>query len=111
MDNEFLSDSDEGFEDENLDNLVLRGDLRKDIFVIGKIPWKLFDNVSFQKNYRFSKGTVIEILLPVANDRLKRLDNCGLPVSPLMQLLLTLRFFATRSFQVCMFYSNIVINK
>ncbi|XP_024888320.1 putative nuclease HARBI1 isoform X2 [Temnothorax curvispinosus] len=68
MDNEFLndSDSDDGFEDENVEN---------------DIRWRL------PKRY-------------ILNEQLQRNDNRGLPISPIMQLLITLRFYATSSFQI-----------
>ncbi|XP_029672195.1 putative nuclease HARBI1, partial [Formica exsecta] len=50
--------------------------------------------------YRFSKGAVIETLLPLVDARLRRFNNRELPVSPLMQLLITVRFYATSSFQI-----------
>jgi len=110
MDNEFLlCDSDEGFESEDAENRVLLR-LTKRYIRDWVNPLEFFEDVSFRKRYRFSKGAVIEILLPIVNDRLRRLNNRGLPISPLMQLLITLRFYATSSFQVCIFCSDTIIN-
>lgn len=67
-------------------------------------PIEFFEDLPFQKRYRFIKEAVINILLPMINDQLRRLNNRGLPISPLMQLLITLRFYATSSFQVCKFF-------
>jgi len=110
MDNEFLNDSDDGFEDENPENRILWR-IPKRYIRDWENPVEFFEDIPFRKRYRFSKGAVIEILLPLVNARLRRLNNRGLPVSPLMQLLITLRFYATSSFQVCKFYSNTVVNK
>lgn len=99
MDNEFFNDSDEGFEDENVeDRILLR--LAKRYIRDWENPMEFFEDVPFRKRYRFNKGAIIEILLPLVNDKLRRFNNRGLPISPLMQLLITLRFYATSSFQI-----------
>ncbi|XP_071581600.1 putative nuclease HARBI1 [Temnothorax nylanderi] len=99
MNNEFLSDSDTGFEDENPENQILWR-LPKRYIRDWENPVEFFEDVPFRKRYRFSKGAVIEILLPLVSDQLRRLNNRGLPISPLMQLLIALRFYATSSFQI-----------
>lgn len=102
MDNEFLNDSDEGFEDEDLaDGIIVR--LAKRYIRNWENPIGFFEDIPFRKRYRFSKEAVIEILLPLVNARLRNITNRGLPISPLLQLLITLRFYATSSFQVCKF--------
>jgi hypothetical protein len=53
---------------------------------------EFYEDAPFRKRFRFSKGAVIETLLSLVNAQLRRLNNRGLPVSPLMQLLITLRF-------------------
>jgi len=98
MDNEFLN-SDEGFEDENLEDRNLWR-LAKRYIRDWENPMEFFEDVPFRQRYRFSKRTEIEILLPLVNAQLRQLNNRGLPVSPLMQLLITLPFYATSSFQV-----------
>jgi hypothetical protein len=99
MDNEFINDSDDGFEDENPENRNLWR-LVKRYIRDWENPMEFYEDVPFRKRYRFSKGAVIETLLPLVNAQLRRLNNRGLPVSPLIQLLITLRFYATSSFQV-----------
>lgn len=50
--------------------------------------------------YRFSKRTVVEILLPMVEPIFPQISRrgCGLP--PILKLLAVLRFYATGSFQV-----------
>lgn len=103
MDNDFLSESDDEFEEENI---PLRLRLVKRYIRDMENPIEFFEDVPFRKRYRFSKGSVVDILLPMVNARLRKLNNRGLPVSPLMQLLITLRFYATSSFQVCGFLTQ-----
>jgi len=98
MDNEFLN-CDEGFEDKNPEDRNLWR-LAKRYIRDWENPMEFFEDVLFRQKYRFSKGTVIEILLSLVNAQLRQLSNRGLPISPLMQLLITLRFYATSSFQV-----------
>jgi len=105
MDNEFLSNSDDESENEYLeDRYAWR--LAKRYIRDWENPIEFFDDIAF-KRYRFSKGAIIDILLPLVNWRLRRCSNRGLPFSPLMQLLITLRFYATSSFQVCIIRPNL----
>ncbi|XP_018399983.1 PREDICTED: putative nuclease HARBI1 [Cyphomyrmex costatus] len=99
MDNVFINDSDDEFEDENPEDRNLWR-LAKRYIRNWENPIEFFEDIPFRKRYRFSKRAVIEILLPLVNAQLRRLDNRGLPISPLMQLLVTLRFYATSSFQI-----------
>jgi len=101
MDNEFLNNSDDEFVNENAENYI-RWRLPKKYIRDGENPIEFYEDEPFKKRYRFNKRCVIEILLPLVYEQLKRDDNRGLPVSPIMQLLITLRFYATSSFQVCM---------
>ncbi|KYM99341.1 hypothetical protein ALC62_09926 [Cyphomyrmex costatus] len=98
MNNVFVNDSDDEFEDENPEDRNLWR-LAKRYIRNWEYPIEFFEDIPFRKRYRFSKRAVIEILLPLVNAQLRRLDNRGLPISPLMQLLVTLRFYATSSFQ------------
>lgn len=104
MDNEFLTNDDE---DENPEYLI-RWRLRKRYIRDWENLIEFFEDLPFRKRYRFTKEAVINILLPMVHDQLRRLNNRGLPVFPLMQLLITLRFYATSSFQVCKFFLNAV---
>jgi len=96
MNNEFLSNSDES-ENEYLENRHMWR-LAKRYIRDWENPIEFFDDIAFKKRYRFSKEAIIDILLPLVNWRLRRCNNRGLPFSPLMQLLITLRFYATSSF-------------
>ena len=69
-------------------------------------PMGFFSDEEFRKRFRFSKATVVTVILPLVNEDLRTPDNRGLPISPLMQLLLCLRFYATCNFQVCYRYIN-----
>lgn len=53
----------------------------------------------FQKRFRFNQDSVFYITSLIRND-LKKVDNRGLPISPEIAVLVTLRFYATASFQV-----------
>ncbi|XP_070165298.1 putative nuclease HARBI1 [Polyergus mexicanus] len=64
MDNEFLNDSDDGFEDENPENRILWR-IPKRYIRDWENPVEFFEDIPFRKRYRFSKGAVIEILLPL----------------------------------------------
>ncbi|CAK1597402.1 unnamed protein product [Parnassius mnemosyne] len=57
-------------------------------------PFKLYDE------NRFTKLTVLKVILPLIIANLKHLDNRGLPISPKLQLLIALRFYATGCFQM-----------
>ncbi|KAH9359797.1 hypothetical protein HPB48_020990 [Haemaphysalis longicornis] len=61
-------------------------------------PMEVYDDAQFLARYRFSKETVLELLsmLPLPASR----NNRGLPLPPLQQLLLALRFYGAGSFQV-----------
>src|SRR5436190_19125475 len=54
----------------------------------------------FHIRYRFSKEYVMYGLLPLVRDGLTKPDMRGLPIEPVIQLLICLRFYATSSFQV-----------
>jgi len=96
MDNDFLNDSNGVFENEN----DFRWRLSKRYIRDWENPIEFFKDITFRKRYRFSKRVVIDLLLPLINNELRRTDNRGLPISPIMQLLIILRFYATSSFQV-----------
>ena len=63
-------------------------------------PLEFYDDDDFRRRFRFGKQSVIDFLLPLVEDHLSKPNNRGLPVSPMHQLLLALRFFATASYQV-----------
>ncbi|XP_049872110.1 putative nuclease HARBI1 isoform X1 [Pectinophora gossypiella] len=53
----------------------------------------------FQKRYRFCQESVLFITSLLRSD-LEKQDNRGLPIAPEIAVLLTLRFYATASFQI-----------
>lgn len=54
---------------------------------------------SFKKRFRFCQDSVIYIT-NLIRVHLQKVDNRGLPIAPEIAVLLTLRFYATASFQV-----------
>lgn len=63
-------------------------------------PFEFFNEQEFKKRFRFSKNSVIFGILPLVEEGLAKINNRGLPISPILQLLICLRFYATASFQV-----------
>nr|CAI5854434.1 unnamed protein product [Callosobruchus analis]CAI5858474.1 unnamed protein product [Callosobruchus analis]CAI5863380.1 unnamed protein product [Callosobruchus analis] len=62
-------------------------------------PLELYNGREFKKRFRFSKDVFQNVLVPLVEERGPQ-TNRGLPVHPVIGLLLTLRFYATGSFQV-----------
>lgn len=71
-----------------------------------KNPFEM-DTVKFKKRYRFQQDSVLYITSLIKSD-LENKDNRGLPIAPEAAVLLTLRFYATASFQVSLFYQTYV---
>lgn len=63
-------------------------------------PFEYFNEEQFKKRYRFSKDVVGVYLLPKVILNLEKPTKRGLPISPQLQLLIALRFYATGCFQV-----------
>ena len=63
-------------------------------------PFEWWRDIEFLRRYRFSKDGVRYRLLPLVEDGLSKPTQRGLPIAPVLQLLLALRFYATASFQV-----------
>lgn len=62
-------------------------------------PMHFYTDQEFKKRYRFSKETVQHTILPLI-DNIQFINRRGLPFPPLMMLLISLRFYATGTFQV-----------
>ncbi|XP_066601770.1 putative nuclease HARBI1 isoform X1 [Prorops nasuta] len=62
-------------------------------------PFEAYDEQNFHIRYRFSKYSVMHGLLPLVNSSLQKFTKKGLPIDPIIQLLICLRFYATASFQ------------
>ncbi|XP_018374684.1 PREDICTED: uncharacterized protein LOC108768661 [Trachymyrmex cornetzi] len=63
-------------------------------------PFEFFNEREFKKRFRFSKDSVMFGILPLIEEGLAKINNRGLPISPVLQLLICLRFYATASFQL-----------
>lgn len=66
----------------------------------GQNPFEFFNEQEFKRRFRFSKNSVMFGILPLIEEGLAKINNRGLPISPVIQLLICLRFYATASFQV-----------
>ena len=61
-------------------------------------PFSAYSDTEFRQRYRFSKAGVRHILSHI-EDQLRPSSRRNRPVSAILQLLITFRFFATGSFQ------------
>ncbi|XP_020298875.1 putative nuclease HARBI1, partial [Pseudomyrmex gracilis] len=95
--NQFLYDDDNDNEESDEEIIVV---IRKQ-YTIRPRPdlFNEYDNVEFVRRFRFRKRTV-QMILTLIEDRIKSRTDRNHAVSPLHQLLLTLRFYATGTFQV-----------
>lgn len=67
-------------------------------------PFDFYSEIEFKKRFRFEKNSVKFGILPLIEPNLVKINNRGLPISPVFQLLICLRFYATASFQVITCY-------
>lgn len=74
--------------------------VRKRYIRDGLNPFEFYNNKEFKKRYRFNKQSILYGILPQIEEGLGKINNRGLPISPVMQVLICLRFYATASFQV-----------
>lgn len=63
-------------------------------------PFEFYSNKEFKRRFRFNKESVLHGILPKIEEGIAVINNRGLPVPPVYQLLICLRFYATSSFQV-----------
>jgi len=63
-------------------------------------PFEVYNERKFKRTFRFSKNSVTFGILPLIEEGLAKINNRGLPISPVLQLLICLRFYSTASFQV-----------
>ncbi|XP_071577363.1 putative nuclease HARBI1 [Temnothorax nylanderi] len=87
-------------EEKNDDEEILRAPKR--YIRDNQNPFEFFNEQEFKKRFRFSKDSVIFGILPLVEEGLAKINNRGLPISPILQLLICLRFYATASFQLVM---------
>ncbi|XP_045505811.1 putative nuclease HARBI1 isoform X2 [Colias croceus] len=62
-------------------------------------PFKKYSVQEFHARYRFTPDSVKNVILPLLAPDLRKPTKRGLPFAPEIMLLLTLRYFATGSFQ------------
>lgn len=75
-------------------------------------PFTAYREHEFHIRYRFSKECVMYGLLPLVRDDLTKPDMRGLPIEPVIQLLICLRFYATSSFQVSsLYYMSLILKR
>ena len=63
-------------------------------------PIDIYTDEQFSARYRFSKRIVLQNILPIVHKRHRPNDNRGLPLPPIISLVILLRFYATGNFQV-----------
>ncbi|XP_029179206.1 putative nuclease HARBI1 [Nylanderia fulva] len=91
--------SDSSSDEENDENEEI-GIIREKRYVRDAInPFTAYREHEFHIRYRFSKNSVMHGLLPLVINGLTKPDNRGLPIEPVIQLLICLRYYATSSFQ------------
>lgn len=66
----------------------------------GQNPFEFYNEWEFKRRFRFTKESVMFRILPLIEEGLAKNNNRGLPISPVLQLLICLRFYSTASFQV-----------
>ncbi|VEN50693.1 unnamed protein product [Callosobruchus maculatus] len=84
----------------NRDRMVLENEQvpRRYVRDMGN-PLEIYNEREFKKRFRFSKDVLQNVLVPLIQEREPQ-TNRDLPVHPVIGLLITLRFYATGSFQV-----------
>ncbi|KAJ4425432.1 hypothetical protein ANN_28047 [Periplaneta americana] len=60
-------------------------------------PLEMYSDQQFKRRYRFNKNTIVDILVPLIENHNTTMRS--LPISPLLKILVALRFYATASFQ------------
>lgn len=88
----------EDIEDIDNNNIALRAIKR--YIRDGQNPFEFYSELDFKKRYRFSKNSVLYGILPKIEENLLKVNNRGLPIAPVFQVLICLRFYAAASFQV-----------
>ncbi|XP_067204480.1 putative nuclease HARBI1 [Linepithema humile] len=63
-------------------------------------PFEFYSEIEFKRRFRFSKNSVLFGIFPLIEQGLAKINNRGLPISPIIQLLICLRFYSTASFQL-----------
>lgn len=63
-------------------------------------PFEYYNERHFEKRYRFDKNSVMYEILQQIEAGLTKVNRRGLPIQPVFQMLVCLRFYATASYQV-----------
>ena len=95
MDINNISDIDDTTDDEADNTPAIRRYIRD-----RQNPFEQYDDDEFKMRFRFNKESVLHGILPKIIEGVAKINNRGLPIPPQFQLLATLRYFATSSFQV-----------
>lgn len=97
------SSSDSSSDDENNEIRIIRV---KRYIRDAMNPFTAYREHEFHVRYRFSKNCVMNGLLPLVVESLTKPDMRGLPIDPVIQLLICLRFYATGNFQVIFYITS-----
>jgi hypothetical protein len=98
----FSSDEEDEDEEDEDDERAIR--VPKRYFRDYQNPFEFYSESEFKKRFRFRKNCIMFGILPLVEEGLAKINNRGLPIPPVIQLLICLRFYSTASFQVCKFY-------
>lgn len=63
-------------------------------------PVEFYSDSQFKERYRLEKITVMHVIIPLLFPNYSLVNNRGLPVPPLIQVAIALRFYATGNYQV-----------
>lgn len=93
--------------DDEVEDIMMRAPKR--YFRDYQNPFEFYNDKEFKRRFRFSKNSVMFGILPLIEEGLARINNRGLPISPIIQLLICLRFYSTASFQVYKLHTHICV--
>lgn len=80
--------------------IVVRMPVLKRYICDGQNPFEYYNEWEFKGRFRFAKDSVVYRIVLLIEEGLAKVNNRGLPISPVIQLLVCLRYYATASFQV-----------
>lgn len=86
---------------DSLDQIDLVERWRKERTIRDRLnPLESFSDTEFRDRFRFPKHFVVLQILPLVSNELQVLTDRNNPATPIFQLLITLRFYATNNFQL-----------
>ena len=105
-----LSDSENSSEDEfyNILQLYNQSIRRPRVFRDRSNPMTLYDDQEFRMRLRLDKNSVLDLLNRIEH-QLSYDRNISGALPSIQQLLLTLRFYASGSFQVCIICTHFIL--